>query len=466
MAGIRRRFWNRVDCSILALMLSAGVATADAAFSPPAGDFKGQIRFSADKPVAPVLPGSEVVARGRGFVPGQTVILQSGPDVLTATPAVANDKGEVELDFKLPEGATVGTHPIVVIAEKPSATVLADLKISPEVPLSGADRFDIASEPVTGGLYQVAYGNASKALFVTATAGRPPKMTSELLKIDPATMEILARVTPAEAPGSEGRPGGVFAVYGVGTDDAHGTVWVTNTRQNTVAVYAQDDLSLVKQFAPDTVQHSRDVVIDAGRHLAFASAARASEIPVFDTETLEQLTPIAISSEIRGESFGTLGIALDAAAGKLFAVSMTTPEAAVIDIDSRSVEKVVKLPGAITASSIAYDSETGRLFVASQGSDDLLVLDMATGAVVADVPVGAGALNVVFDPVQRLAFVSVRAAGTIAVVDPDGKLVANLDGGTFPNQAIADGKGGVWAVNKSFGDNDPNGNRLWHITAK
>ena len=66
--------------------------------------------------------------------------------------------------------------------------------------------------------------------------------------------------------------GAVYAVYGVGVDDTHGNVWVTNTRQNSIAVYRQKDLSLVHQFPVDAVPHARDVVVDGTRGKVFASA--------------------------------------------------------------------------------------------------------------------------------------------------------------------------------------------------
>ena len=89
------------------------------------------------------------------------------------------------------------------------------------------------------------------------------------------------------------------------------------------------------------------------------------------------------------------------------------------------------------------------IYVAGQGSDNLVVLDGTNGAVIADTPVGAGALNVVFDPVKRRAYVANRGASTIAVTDADGKLVANLGPAPTPNH-VALGKGGtVYAVNKS-----------------
>jgi len=43
-------------------------------------------------------------------------------------------------------------------------------------------------------------------------------------------------------------------------------------------------------------------------------------------------------------------------------------------------------------------------------------------------------------------------------------VVGNLDGGTFPNHVREDGKGNVFAVNKSRGAEDPKGDRITRIT--
>ena len=71
-----------------------------------------------------------------------------------------------------------------------------------------------------------------------------------------------------------------------------------------------------------------------------------------------------------------------------------------------------------------------------------------------------------FEPVSRLAFVANRGAGTVTVVGTDGTVVANIDAGTYPNQLRADGKGNIWAVNKSRGEDDDAGDRIWKISPK
>src|SRR5690606_16849806 len=130
-----------------------------------------------------------------------------------------------------------------------------------------------------------------------------------------------------EAPArADGREGGVYAVYGVGVDDSKDTVWVTNTRQNTVAVYNQSDLSLVKQFEPDAVNHARDVVIDEEHNRAYVSAVFTPTVVVIDTETLEVIKTIEIASGKRGGTFSTPSLALDEESHRLFTVSLSTDE--------------------------------------------------------------------------------------------------------------------------------------------
>lgn len=456
--------------SFIALLATAALAPAVQAqsFSAPDKAFKGDVRFASATQGQPILPGAEVVATGQGFKPGQAVRVLHGATPVTGD-LVADAKGGFETRFTLPADAAVGVHPLVVVSAAPYGAVLAELKVSPNVPLTGADRYDIKRGAASRGLYQTAYSAKNKVVFVTSAVGRPPVKQSELLKMDATTLAIQARVTPAEAPSRQGRSGetidgGVYAVYGVGVDDAHDTVWTTNSRQNTVAVYKQSDLSLVRQFAPGTVNHARDVVVDQVRNKAYASATFEPEVVVFDTAKTDVARRIEIASAQRGEKFSAASLSLNAAASRLYVVSNSTNEVAVIDTAADTVLKVLPVPGARSAIGVSHDPQTGRIFVAAQGSDNVVVLDGETGAVVADTPVGAGALNVVFDPATRQAFVANRASSTVAVIDADGKLVANVGGAPMANHVAGDGKGVVYAVTK--GGEQDNANTVWRIKAK
>lgn len=443
---------------IIALCTLPSVASAQV-FDQPNTDFKGSVY--ATTPL--ILPGSDVEFVGRDFTPGQTVELSRGNTPLNDTAYIADDDGSFTATITLPEDAAPGRHPLVLIAENPYAASIVDLKISPPIALNGDDAFDVIDTALPAGLYQSAYSAKNSALFVTRAVGRPPVTQSELLKVDPDTLEVITRVTPHQVPDYDDER--VFAAYGVGVDDANGNVWVTNTRENTVAVYRQDDLSLVKQFDAGTVPHSRDVIIDSQRGKAYVSATGENYLSVFDASTLEPLGQIEISSSVRGEQFTPMSLALDEASGRLFTVSISTPEAVVIDTQNDSVEKVITLTNANRASGVAFDAQSEQLLVASQGSDNLLYVDIASGDIVHDVPVGAGPLNVAFEADSGLAYVSNRASGTLAILNREGELVANIDGGTYPNHVHADGQGHIFAVNKARGENDSRGDHVRRIQA-
>jgi len=208
------------------------------------------------------------------------------------------------------------------------------------------------------------------------------------------------------------------------------------------------------------------VVIDPQHNRAYVSATGADFISVFDTRTLQQLDNITIASSKRGETFTPTSLDIDPATGTIYTVSLGVAEAAVIDGVSGKVEKVIPLAGARDAIGVAWNPLAKRLLVVSQGSDNLLIVDPESGKVEHDVYVGAGALNVSYSPSTRLAYVSNRAAGTVTVVDEGGSIVANLDGGTYPNHVSKGPDTVMFAVNKSRGADDAKGDRITRFVPK
>ncbi|OYX13980.1 MAG: hypothetical protein B7Z09_11805, partial [Brevundimonas diminuta] len=112
------------------------IASAQSLFSAPERLIEGQVSFSSGERGKPVLPGGPVVAAGRGFHPGQSITLMYGQTPLPTGPITANAEGGFEARLTLPANAQPGNHPIVAVSQSPYNAVLADLKISPNVPLS------------------------------------------------------------------------------------------------------------------------------------------------------------------------------------------------------------------------------------------------------------------------------------------------------------------------------------------
>lgn len=446
-----------------AAMLAACASTGSGPqFSKADDSFTGQVRV-VDAPA--VYAGNPVKLAGSNFKPGQEVqFFYEGVAILPQA-VVADAEGKFTTETAIPAGAQPGRHPVVVSATNPNAAQVFPLKISPQIALSGEGQFNIDNQKLVSGLYQSAYSPKNNVVFAAAAVGRPPVKESQLVKVNPDSLQVLQAVTPIQAPTRKGpdgqeQPGGVFAVYGIAVDDANGTVWVTNTRQNTIAVYRQADLALVKQFAPGEVGHGRDVAIDSKQGKAYVSTAFTPNIEVFSTTTLEKIATIEPKSSIRGPNarpFGSMSLALDAASGKLFVVS-GTGEVAVINTADDSVAKVFPVAGVNSSSGIAYDASTNRIFVSSQGSDNVAIIDAASGQTLSNVLVGAGSLNVAFDPVSKLAYTANRGANTVTVLNSNGEIVANLDAGPMPNHISVGPNGTVYVVNKGQGDNAESNN--------
>lgn len=437
-------------------LISSPMAMAQTTFDAPAAP-SGEVEFSG-KNRSPIVAGGEVEVSGSGFQPEQEVFLHRGQTLIGKEGLTADAEGEFSFTFSLPEDAALGLHPIVVQTQNPDTAAIADLKVSPDLPLSGEDGFDVTSAKLVPGLYQLAYSDASNALFVASSSGRPPEGTSRILRVNPETLEIEAEVTPPT-----NAEGAVIGAFGIDVDDTNGNIWVTNTRNNSVAVYRQDDLSLVKQFEAGSVENPRDILVDEANNRAYVSTHTRGEVEVLDTQAMEVLEPLTVESSLRGGEFGVMGIALDEEGGKLYAASLLSPEVARFDLKTGEAT-VFEVAGAVRPTGIEVDPETGRIFVASQNSDDLVAIDGETGEVVFDTPVGSGALSVVLDEATGQLFIASRVSDTITVLDPEtGKITANLDGGSFPNHVIAVGDGTIYAVNKARGQDDERGDHIRRI---
>ncbi|HVR54693.1 MAG TPA: ATP-binding protein, partial [Pseudorhodoferax sp.] len=219
---------------------------------------------------------------------------------------------------------------------------------------------------------------------------------------------------------------------------------------------------------PGLVPHARDVLVDGQQGKAYSTPVGQPQVAVFSTKTPAFLKNIPIQTSIRGpqaKDFSPMSLALDQASSRLFVVS-AGGEVAIVNTRTDTVEKVFAVENAVSASGIAYDAQNDRVFVAAQGSDNVLIADAKTGKTLQDIKVGAGTLNVTFDPIKRLAYVANRASDTVTILDASGKIVGNLDVGSFPNHIAVDGKGTAFTINKARGSEDGEGDRIGRITLR
>ena len=492
----------------------AVAVTAAPSATPRPGAGEGTVSVDA----ASYTATGTVTISGTGFAAGNGLSIKlndgayrdgAGSDIIATVDVGADGTFSVQIPlapFDLAEGThwfrLLGSSPVVskfvtftVSADAPAASPSAGTEpstspsASPTYPYTegstvhaGADYTialaagtsqvpGVTNEPgtVTGietqvlrGLYQSAYSARDNAIYVTSAVGRPPVRNSALVKLNADTLEVIDYVLPAVDPTATDRSGNPvegfrYAVYGVEVDDEHGTVWVTNTRQNTVAVYDAATLDLIKQLDKGIVGHPRDVIVDATRDRVYVGAARGNQIAVFDSTTYEQVATYTIGTG--RDDFSVMSLAFDEAAGRLYTPSMSTSEVAVIDVTTGATNQLA-LPVALDAGSgIAVDPSTHRLYLTDQGTGSLTVVE-ADGSLVYSRPtaegltnadgqaVSSGALSVALDPLNKRVYVANRNAGTITVHDLDGNLLQTLDSGRYANHVEYDGRGNVYAVNK------------------
>ncbi|MGC3992765.1 MAG: Ig-like domain repeat protein [Propionicimonas sp.] len=414
--------------------------------------------FSANPGVNATITVTAVNLPANGTV---TSLGTSGKNWLAAN-GTSDASGNATLaDVKVPADAPVGASISLGYNDGSARSYDTGKVVTPDDTLRNADDFTVSEKVLAGGLYQSATNPTTGKTFTTAAVGRPPILDSTLTKLDATTLEIEKTVLPAAVDSADATKG-VYGVYGIALYNAGNQVWVSNTRQNTVAVYSQDDLSLVKQFPDSLTGHSRDLAVDETTGLVYVSSADRSAsgngyIDVYNANTLANPQRIELGTD--AEPFQvTMSLDLDQATGKLYTVSLTNERAAIVDTRNGNAVTYYSLgDNASSPSGVAFDPGTKRLFVANQATNNVVVLDTTNGNILADIPTGVGALNTAFDPTFGYVYVANRSSATITVIDATTlTTVANLAGGTNVNHVEVGADGAVYAVNKKA--NDTNGN--------
>ncbi|MGC3953192.1 MAG: Ig-like domain repeat protein [Propionicimonas sp.] len=441
--------------------LAAGSHTVEIT-GPTTGTVSRTVTVLPTASYSALTQGAEGVLTLSNLPAGSSVKAVSFGDAevtFSGLPAAVSD-GVATVPYTIAADTALGSYPVTVELTDPAVTfTLANQKISPDTRIFGEDGFALVSngEDIFQGLYQSAYSASQDALFVTAASGTGANEDGYLYKLDPDTLQVIASVHPKDQTvgGETGK-----APYGVGVDDVNGKVWVTNTRTNTLAVYAAADLTLVKQFPTGTISHSRDAIYDPLSDRVFVSSASEGTngdgyISVFDAKTLEEVTKLQTGPRT---VYSPMSLAVDN--GTLVSPSLSTNK--VVKVDTTSLEfTFLEVEGINVggrgASGIAYDAAANRIFVASQNSDEVVVANATTGATIKEVPTGAGALNVALDKVNHLAYVTNFGGSTVTVLDEDGTKVANLPIARA-NHASVDGQGNAYVVDKAAG------NQVWKIS--
>ena len=355
-------------------------------------------------------------------VPAKTSEIQANSILKFKVTATAGDNSEVKQ--VTPETREFQGYPATATkTTKATDTTTPSTEAHRTVDANGSVANIIQGLP---GQFQVGYSKKNHKLFVP-TVGARGGLASSLARVDADTLQTEAF---AELPVKKNDKGqyGYTSAYGVTVDDVDGTVWVTNTTDNSVAVYDQQTLKLiwtnegVKEGDPNWIEHPRSVLVDHESGKAFVTGRFF--VSAIDLKT-KQVEKIQLEgAPDNGTRYISMNLFLDG--GKLYVPERTGGKLFVVDTKTFKVEKTIQTQGEdstveVRPSDVAVDRSLGEIYVSSQGvkgvNSGISVYDLHTGEFKKFVKFGTQALALEHDEDSDLVYVTDFGTGKVAVFD-------------------------------------------------
>ncbi|WP_455113179.1 DUF5074 domain-containing protein [Rothia mucilaginosa] len=354
-------------------------------------------------------------------VPAKTTDIQANSILKFKVTATAGDNSEVKQ--VTPETREFQGYPATATKTKAADSTAPSTEAHRTVDANASVANIIQGLP---GQFQVGYSKKNHKLFVP-TVGARGGLASSLARVDADTLQTEAF---AELPVKKNDKGqyGYTSAYGVTVDDVDGTVWVTNTTDNSVAVYDQQTLKLiwtnegVKKDDPNWIEHPRSVLVDHESGKAFVTGRFF--VSAIDLKT-KQVEKIQLEGAPDGGTrYVSMNLFLDG--GKLYVPERTGGKLFVVDTKTFKVEKTIQTQGEdstveVRPSDVAVDHSLNEIYVSSQGvkgvNSGISVYDLNTGEFKKFVKFGTQALALEHDEDRDLVYVTDFGTGKVAVFD-------------------------------------------------
>ena len=283
------------------------------------------------------------------------------------------------------------------------------------------------------GQYQIRHSKNGKIYI----AGSNRDMSvSTIARLDEKTLQIEAIATLPITRAGTGYNAGYknLGAFGIDVDDENGTIWVTNTRDNAVSVYDQNNLNLLwtnygaQEGDENWIEHPREVKVDAASGKAFVTGRYF--VSAIDLKT-HKVEKIKVGGDEEGKRYISMNTTIHD--GKLYVPERTTGKIYVIDTSTFKVLQEIQTHADVEGvdvlpSDIAIDVSEQEIYVSAQGSYDrqsgeskgnsgVTVYDLKTGEYKKSIPVGKQALALVNDEDRDLVYVTDFATGKVGVID-------------------------------------------------
>ena len=351
-----------------------------------------------------------------------------------------------------------------------------------------AGQVQVTRQALAPALYEVAYSPSQDVVYVVSAGGfGPDAPASKVLRLDPKTLDVKGEI-PLSVNG-----------FGLVLDDAAHRLYITDTRAGSLTVLdvASDTVvgTVALNEAPDAVSSQkpakasqaarsgktsragktakpagednkdgmykyREVVLDRTHNRLYLpgmslEAGSDGVLKVVDAHTLK------VQKVVPGLGFGTTGIALDEAAGKLY-VSNLVGQLFVVDTGTLAVTGKFEV-AADQLLNLAVDRAAGQVLAVDQGmarldekrqqdgiaytprgkGNQVVAIDPANGQVTRNIAVGTQPVALLLDAERNRLYVSNRDSGNVSIIDArTGHLLKSVDLQRHPNSLTLNPKTG------------------------
>ena len=309
------------------------------------------------------------------------------------------------------------------------------------------------------GQYQVAYSKATNKIWMVGVGARGD-LASTIARVNADTLQI---EEVAALPFELDKNGefGYISAYGITVDDVSGTVWVTNTTDNSLSVFDQNTMEQIwtnhgiAESDPNWIEHPRSVLVDHNSGKVFVTGRYY--VSAIDMKTFE-VTKLQLEGAPNG---GTryIGMNMTVDGDKLYVPERTGGKVFVINTHTFKTEQVIQTRGEnssveVRPSDVTIDHSENEIYVSSQGVDGvnsgISVYDLTTGAFKKFVKFGTQALSMENDEGRDLVYVTDFGTGKIAIFDAKTDRVigeVEMNGGKANDLTVTE-DGSVIAVDK------------------
>jgi DNA-binding beta-propeller fold protein YncE len=224
---------------------------------------------------------------------------------------------------------------------------------------------------------------------------------------------------------------GIGKPHGLAWTPATGLLYASDGTQGDLKIFAGSPLNMdtsvkLSDDADDMAYDARSKLLYVGH--GGSDAANPASVAVVDTTSKSLLTNIPLATHPEG-------LEIDPTHDRIFVNVADAAEVVVIDGTSHTQTAAWKLTRAKDNVPLVYDAEHQLLFVACRTPARLLVLDANSGKELSDLPSGAGADDIFYDPEVHRVYL-VAGSGTVDVYEVDaGKAVRAI--GIIPTSAGA-----------------------------